>query len=186
MKSLRDFIEKFVLVWETEFEEGHYGDDRYVRTENVLGDNGGVTRYGIDSRSHPDIDVSKLTKEEAILIYFKEYRGFKWDIIGAHCSALEEFPHPSSFAFFDCMINAGRYEASICAQRALGIMDDSVLGLKSRESIIKAEAKSFSFLMIEERKRFYKVLIKRRPSLQKFYTGWMNRCEALNKFIEKC
>src|SRR6478735_11274468 len=37
--------------------------------ENVPGDPGGPTKYGIDQRSHPDVNIRALTKEQAKAIY---------------------------------------------------------------------------------------------------------------------
>lgn len=36
-------------------------------------DPGGTTNFGISQRSHPDLDVTTLTREQAIAIYHDEY-----------------------------------------------------------------------------------------------------------------
>lgn len=41
--------------------------------ENDPDDPGGPTRWGIDHRSHPDVDIKNLTKDEATQIYFDSY-----------------------------------------------------------------------------------------------------------------
>lgn len=42
-------------------------------------DRGGVTNFGISQRAHPEVDVTKLTKDDAAKIYKQQY----WDPIGA-------------------------------------------------------------------------------------------------------
>src|SRR3954469_21716386 len=74
----------FILPHETEFVRGHWGDysdEKFVRTENVAGDGGGATRYGIDSRSHPGIYIPSLTRSEAIAIYWKEWLMHRLDLL---------------------------------------------------------------------------------------------------------
>lgn len=41
--------------------------------ENDPDDPGGPTKWGIDHRSHPDVDIKNLTKDEAIQIYYESY-----------------------------------------------------------------------------------------------------------------
>jgi|SRR5215470_9792304 len=55
-----DFI-PFVL----EHEGGEY--------ENDPDDPGGPTKWGIDHRSHPNVDIRNLTRDEAVEIYFESY-----------------------------------------------------------------------------------------------------------------
>lgn len=41
--------------------------------ENDPDDPGGATKWGIDSRSHPSVDIKNLTKDGATEIYFTSY-----------------------------------------------------------------------------------------------------------------
>ena len=86
----------WILEWETEF----YSDGR-VRTEHDPDDPGGTTRYGIDQRSHPHVDVEHLTKDEAIEIYFNE-----WFDSGA-----EDMEPKLGEAYFNACVNAGKGRA---------------------------------------------------------------------------
>ena len=58
----------FILPHEEEFARGHWGDENFVIPENVSGDSGGWTKYGIDASSHPGVDVKDLTRPQAIAI----------------------------------------------------------------------------------------------------------------------
>lgn len=51
--------------------------------ENDPDDPGGPTKWGIDHRSHPDVDIKNLTKDEAVQIYYESY----WEPNG--CESLQ-------------------------------------------------------------------------------------------------
>ena len=54
----------FVLQWEVV--KDRQGN---VIAEDDPDDPGGLTKYGIDQRSHPNVDIRNLTEEEAKDIY---------------------------------------------------------------------------------------------------------------------
>ena len=68
---------KFILPHEEEFARGHWGDENFVVAENVSGDSGGVTKYGIDASSHPGVDIRNLSRSGAIAIYWLEWSKYK-------------------------------------------------------------------------------------------------------------
>lgn len=68
-----------------------------VVVEHISGDAGGTTKYGIDARSHPGVDIENLTKEKATAIYWNE-----WAREG--CEALI---FPLGEVFSDCCIRSG-------------------------------------------------------------------------------
>lgn len=61
-------------------------------------DAGGFTRYGIAQKYHPEVDVSKLTKEQAKEIYLKDY----WKAAGC-----DELPYPLDIVVFIQGVNVG-------------------------------------------------------------------------------
>jgi hypothetical protein len=61
-------------------------------------DRGGATNFGISSKSYPNIDVSKLTKEQAAGIYKRDY----WDAINA-----DTLPEGVREMAFDAAVNQG-------------------------------------------------------------------------------
>jgi lysozyme family protein len=65
--------------------------------ENDPDDPGGATKYGIDQRSHPKVDIKNLTAEEATDIYWNEW-------IKDGCDHL---PSPLDWLFFDACVNCG-------------------------------------------------------------------------------
>jgi len=55
------------------------------------------TKYGIDARSHPNVDIKNLTSDEATQIYWSEW-------IKDGC---EHLPQPLDWLFFDAAVNCG-------------------------------------------------------------------------------
>lgn len=76
--------------------------------EDVPGDSGGPTKFGIDSASHPGVDIRNLTREQAIAIYYQE-----WSREGC-----ESLTYPMGELFFDCCVNSGYGEARQILARA--------------------------------------------------------------------
>jgi lysozyme family protein len=87
----------FILPHEEEFARGHWGDENFVIVENVPGDAGGLTKYGIDARSHPGINIANLTRDKAIAIYDDEWN---W-------RNLDALPEKLAIALFDVWVNGG-------------------------------------------------------------------------------
>ena len=65
--------------------------------ENDKDDPGGETRWGIDKRSHPNVDIKNLTEEQAMEIYWNEWLKY----------ACDHLPQPIDWIFFDAVVNCG-------------------------------------------------------------------------------
>jgi lysozyme family protein len=65
--------------------------------ENDKDDPGGETRWGIDKRSHPNLEIKNITEEEAISVYWSEWLKYACD----HLSS------PLDWIFFDACVNCG-------------------------------------------------------------------------------
>jgi len=70
--------------------------------ENDPDDSGGATKFGIDQRSHPDVDIKNLTEDQATDIYWSEW-------VKDGCDHL---PSPLDWIYFDACVNCGNYRAS--------------------------------------------------------------------------
>jgi len=134
-----DFL-PFLFKW-----EGGYDNDPE--------DPGGETKFGIDKRSHPDVDIRHLTKEQATEIYWRAY----WVKYG--CEWLEQ---PLGEVFFNACVNCGPARARLLLQ-----------GLP-----IPWAAGPF----LDGQEAFYRRLAAARPPLQKFLKGWLNRTADLRRF----
>ena len=65
--------------------------------ENDPDDPGGATKFGIDQRSHPSVNIQDLTYNQAVSIYWDEY-------LRNHC---DQYHVPMDWVFFNCCVNCG-------------------------------------------------------------------------------
>lgn len=65
--------------------------------ENDPDDPGGATKFGIDQRAHPGVDIKNLTKTEALSIYWSEWLTDGCETKGS----------PFAEVFFNCAVNMG-------------------------------------------------------------------------------
>jgi hypothetical protein len=169
---------KFVFEHECEFKKGHYGDLNFVRSENVAKDPGGLTKWGIDKKSHPNVDIENLTQEQATEIYRKEY----WE--RHHCDKL---PWPLSAVHFDNCVNTGAGRAVKLLQRVCGAQDDGVWGPNTHAAVMHAckldSPDVVAMHVIKKKREFYKMLVAKDPDFKEFEDGWLNRTNDLEKFI---
>lgn len=134
---------------------------------NHPADPGGETKYGICKRNYPHLDIKNLTIEDAYEIYFHDYwkpmalSGI-WDLT----AVLE---------IFDMGVNAGPRIAIKMAQRLVKSYPDGIMGPVTRYKI--NEYQGFTKDYKERRRRFYRVLANKKPELQVFLRGWLNRVE---------
>ena len=161
MNDRFNWIIKFVLD-----AEGGYTNDPV--------DPGGETNYGIDKRSHPDVDIKKLTEQQAKDIYFTEY----WKRFNC-----EQFAKPVGEVYFDCCVNTGAKQSNKFLQRAAGTEPDGIIGPKTLAAIHKADAYKLAFKVIDQRQTFYENLAYNKTPLKKFLKGWTNRNTNLRKYI---
>ena len=103
-KRFLDFI-PFIFKW-----EGGYGNDP--------DDPGGETNFGIDKRSHPGVDIRRLTRNGAVEIYWRDY----WSR-----NKCEEMASPIADVFFNCCVNCGPARARkllACSADATAFLDN--------------------------------------------------------------
>ena len=82
-------------------------------------DPGGETRFGISKRAYPDVDILRLTEDEAKAIYRRDY----WNTLRP-----DEIPEALAICVFDAAVNMGRDKAIRLLQRACGVAQDGVMG----------------------------------------------------------
>lgn len=157
----------FVLKWETVFDRkgnpvAEYDPD----------DPGGLTKFGIDQRSHPNVDIRSLTKEIAAAIYHRDY----WLPVRAH-----ELPVPVGEVLFDIAVNNGKARATKWLQEALDVNVDGFIGPVTLAAAQKADPTELGAKLIACRATFYRNIAKGRKS--KFLKGWLNRNAGLREFV---
>lgn len=169
----------FTLKWETEYEKGHDGDDNFVITEHNPKDPGGATRYGIDQRDHPLIDVSRLTLDQARQIYFQDEWGH---------SHAEQLPEGVGEACFDAAVNCGLREATHWLQQTLigqGTYLGTLDGLIGPQTLQAAFQRPQATLpkILDLRRAYYNELAKQ-DRFKEDLDGWLNRVNDLQEFAE--
>jgi lysozyme family protein len=169
----------FILPHEEEFARGHWGDENFVIAENVSGDSGGVTKYGIDASSHPGVDIKDLTRPQAIEIYHQEW---KW-------RNMDALPEKLAVACFDVFVNGGfavkwlQYALNIIGGIAgLRLIVDGDLGAKTLVAAQACDQDAVLRYFINERDARF-VALATRPSQKQFLAGWEQRDTDLRKYL---
>jgi lysozyme family protein len=150
-----------------------YNSRGNVIVEDVPGDSGGLTKYGIDAASHPNVDIANLTRDGAIEIYYKCY----W--CPAHA---EELNPPIGEFMFDTAVNNGLVYAVQVLQRALGVDTDGVIGPVTLQAANRSNPQELFTRLINARDEHYHSIVNRHPTNAKFLKGWLNRTKDLLAF----
>jgi lysozyme family protein len=136
--------------------------------ENDPADPGGETKYGIDKRSHPTVDIRSLTEESAKKIYWQE-----WNAQG-----VADFPVPLRQVYFNYCVNTGQSRAVKLVQQALGLKIDGILGPVTKAAIAKCDHVAVAHKTSDFADSFYRSLNKLR-----FMRGWLNRNHAMRSLV---
>jgi lysozyme family protein len=160
----------------------NYSFDQYFRWllpwegtvyENVPGDPGGPTKYGIDQRSHPTVNIRALTEVKAKEIYRNDY----WRAIAG-----DKLQPKTAWAVMDSAVNCGTKQAVRWLQRALNVEDDGRLGPVTLAAAAASPDGPVAMSVLRQRGDHYLALGKR-PQFRKFLKGWINRNESLRKVL---
>jgi lysozyme family protein len=133
--------------------------------ENDPADPGGATKYGIDQRSHPTVNIRTLTKIQAQRIYWDSY----WRTVAA-----PQLPPKTAWAVMDCAVNCGRAQAVKWLQRFLRITDDGIIGPNTINYAETENDTVMALAVLAQREAHYRALA-RRGNFAKFLKGWLNR-----------
>ena len=139
--------------------EGGYSDHK--------DDPGGKTRYGITEAVAREVgyrgDMRELPLDLAQRIYKNRY----WDAVQA-----EHLPADVRYAVFDAAVNSGVRQSILWLQRALGVVDDGVLGPRTLAAANAANPDALRARLISQRLRFLTNL----NTFGAFGRGWTRRC----------
>lgn len=172
---MKDFEQAFafVIAHEAVYVRGHWGDDKYVKSECEKGDDGGLTKYGIDKRSHPGVDIEGLTLATAREIYYREWEE-------THCA---ELAWPLNQVHFDGCVNVGVGQQTKFIQRAAGVVADGVWGPRTKRAVIEAVNDigpvALARHICDQKEGFYRRLAFDKPEKERFLEGWLNRLNDL-------
>ena len=127
-----DFDRAFEILVDPQH-EGGYSVDPNDRG-NWTGGQKGVgllkgTKYGVSAMSYPGEDIANLTLTRAKQIYARDFWG------PAGCDAVADIV---KYQLFDLAVNAGPVTAIKMMQRAVGAVDDGILGPKTLQRLQSA------------------------------------------------
>jgi lysozyme family protein len=155
---------------------------------NHAADNGGPTNFGIsdnrdgkkdglidlDGDGKGDIAPARLTKEQALAIYHRDY----W--LPCRC---DDLPPAIAIAVFDHAVNSGVERAAKLLQRKLKVLADGSIG---PVTIKAAHARNTDTLLLDlftARAWLYHSIVASNSSQTVFLEGWFARLFKLQQFI---
>ncbi len=147
---------------------GHEGG--YV---NDPRDPGGETNWGITKRTAQangyQGSMRAMTREQAYKIYYSAF----W--LRYQC---DKMPEAVAYQFFDAAVNHGLGNASRMLQRAVGVVDDGVIGNMTIAAIKKMAISDVIMRLNAERLEFYCKL----SPFTTFGKGWVRRVAGNLKY----
>jgi len=143
---------------------------------NEPDDPGGETNFGISNRAYPDWEIKALTRQQAKIIYFKDY----W--LPLRCGRV---PALLALPLLDAGVNQGVGAAVRMLQASVGVHTDGVLGPVTMAAVagygdVAALVDSFTLARI----RRYVHIASKREASKKYLLGWVHRaltCLQLTK-----
>lgn len=138
--------------------------DRLISNEggyvNDLKDPGGETSWGISKRTYPGLDIKNLTRDQAKVIYRRDF----WEPLGD--------AHPAiKFQVFDFAVNSGIQTAIRKLQAAIGVADDGHWGPLSSAKLASMDVSDALMLFVAQRLLFWTSL----STWPDFGRGWTRR-----------
>ena len=147
-----------VFPWLMEWEGTTYEDDPR--------DPGGATKFGIDQRSHPGVDIKGLDLDRAKKIYWGEWEK----------SYASKLRYPLDAVFFNYAVNAGEGAAIKFLQKALGVPADGGIGPVTERAVSSIhDSKTTATRMVDAADNFYKELGAPGHRMHYALKGWLNR-----------
>ncbi len=134
-------------------------------------DAGGATKFGISASAHPGLDITTLTRDAAIQIYWREW----WLRFG-----FSQLPAAVAAKTFDLAVNIGAAHAIECLQRALRacgtpVTEDGAIGAATAAGAARADASALMSAMRSEAAGYYRLVAARAPADREFLKGWLLR-----------
>ena len=155
--------------FEKAFEYIIQNEGGYVFEKN---DSGGETKFGITNRSYPSLNIRDLTFEDAKKIYYRDFwQKGKFEEIDDEKVATQ---------VFDLSVNLGIRSAVTVLQRALRsvgetVQEDGLMGPETLLATLNSDPRCLLAAIKSEAAGYYRQIVAKNPSQQKFLKGWLNR-----------
>ena len=146
-------------------------------------DAGGETNHGVTigawgaylGRAIQPGEMKALTLDAVKPFYKQMY----WDKVRG-----DDLPTGIDYVVFDFAVNAGVSRAAKFLQRAVGAVDDGVIGSGTLSLVEKTHPTILLDNFAHQKERFYNGLAVINPSQQKFLKGWMARVNQVQDIAE--
>lgn len=145
----------------------------------VPGDPGGLTRWGIAQRFHPDVDVRTMTEEQAREFYRRKL----WNRASA-----DNLPAELRWDVFDYAVNRHPDTAMRTLQHAVSLCNmargiqpiavDGRFGPQTRRNVLRLPPDRVLRVFRALRARYYIGRVENKPSQAKFLEGWLDRVDG--------
>jgi len=148
--------------------------------ENVPGDTGGCTHYGLilddvktffHKPAATCADVKALTEDDAL----KMYKAMYWDKFHADDIANQSLAE----YIVDGAINQGVGLISKYVQAIVGVTADGIVGKGTVAAINAHDAQDLFNQLKQKRIDRYHAIVDHNPTQQKFLKGWINRANCI-------
>jgi lysozyme family protein len=100
------------------------------------------------------------------------YKSMYWDKVKG-----DDLPVGVDYAVFDFAVNAGVGRAAKFLQRAVGAVDDAVIGPGTLALVAKTTPGKLLENFAKQKEAFYNTLAEKNPTQQKFLKGWLARVD---------
>jgi lysozyme family protein len=100
------------------------------------------------------------------------YKSMYWDKVKG-----DDLPVGVDYAVFDFAVNAGVGRAAKFLQRAVGAVDDAVIGPGTLALVAKTTPGELLENFAKQKEAFYNSLAEKNPTQKKFLKGWMARVD---------
>lgn len=165
-----------ICEWTLRFEDATLSG----KVSKLPGDTGGMTRFGIATNEHPEVDPSFYTTDAASALDIAKgiYRGFYWKQIWGDQIGDDQ---PAS-VLYDFAVNSGAKKAIKHLQALLGFDEssqDGVFGPITLAKLNEQDPSSFAATMRQDRYDFDKQTAADNPNDEKFLANWERRASAV-------
>ncbi len=157
-------------------------------TTNTTGDNGGLTRYGVSAKFHPELVRQGFYicgKEEAfataIDVYKREYAD------PMYLSLVDSQAIATAMLSFAILRGVGSTLLTLqAALNDLGerLVVDGSMGPKTLTAINRHEAHELMDVFVARTKAALTQITVKNPTQVKWLNGWMNRCNAVQRLAQ--
>lgn len=137
-------------------------------------DRGGETKYGVAKNANPDLDITNLDWEAAKRVYYKKY----W--LQGDC---DKMPPRLAALHFDGCVNHGVGRVAKFIQTAVGATVDGDIGPATLALLANFDEIALCHAICDLREQFYKLIVERNPTQQKFLNGWLTRISEMREFV---